>query len=216
MPIPLAVLLSGSGSTLQNLIDRIEGGALDVRIACVVSSRAGVFGLERAARHGIPAVAVPRKNFSDTAAFSEAVWAAVAAHGGADLVALAGFMSLLTVPPAFHNRIMNVHPSLIPAFCGKGMYGHHVHEAVLAYGAKVSGATVHFVDEQYDNGPIILQESVAVREDDTPDTLAERVQATERAIYPKAIQLFAEGRLRVEGRAVRIRPARDPENLPTP
>lgn len=204
MPIPLAVLLSGSGSTLQNLIDRIEAGALDARIACVVSSREGVQGLERAARHGIPAVAVPRRRFPDTAAFSAAVWDAVAAHGGADLVALAGFMSLLAVPPAFHNRIMNVHPSLIPAFCGQGMYGHHVHEAVLAYGAKVSGATVHFVDEQYDNGPIILQEAVPVAEDDTPDTLAARVQAVERGIYPRAIALFAAGRLRVEGRSVRI------------
>jgi formyltetrahydrofolate-dependent phosphoribosylglycinamide formyltransferase len=207
MPTSLAVLLSGSGSTLQNLIDRIEAGTLDARVACVVSSRDGVLGLERAARHGIPTATVLRKAHPDTAAFSAAVWDAIGAHGGADLVALAGFMSLLCVPPAYHNRIMNVHPSLIPSFCGQGMYGHHVHEAVLRYGAKVSGATVHFVDEQYDNGPIILQEAVPVLEEDTPETLAARVQATEREIYPRAIQLFAEGRLRVHGRQVRVLPA---------
>ncbi|MFA6240640.1 MAG: formyltransferase family protein, partial [Candidatus Hydrogenedentales bacterium] len=122
----------------------------------------------------------------------------------ADLVVLAGFMSLLDIPADFENRVINVHPALIPSFCGKGMYGHHVHEAVLAYGAKVSGCTVHFANAKYDEGPILLQESVPVLEDDTPDTLAERVQAKERELYPKAIQLIAEGRVRVEGRRVRI------------
>ena len=204
MATKIAVLLSGSGTTLQNLIDRIGTGQLDAEICGVISSRADAYGLERARKHGIPAVAVPRRDFPDAPSFNTALWDAVNANTP-DLVVLAGFMSLLTVPAGFENRIMNVHPALIPAFCGKGMYGHHVHEAVLAYGAKVTGATVHFVDSAYDHGPIILQECVPVREGDTPDSLAERVQAKERELYPKAIQLFAEGRLQVEGRIVHVR-----------
>lgn len=200
----LAVLLSGGGTTLQNLIERINDGTLDARIQCVISSRTDAFGLERARRHDIPAVAIPRKAFADPAAFSAAIWDEIRKYQ-VDLVALAGFMSLLEVPGDFVNKIVNVHPALIPAFCGKGMYGHHVHEAVLEYGCKVSGATVHFVDDHYDHGPIILQGAAPVREDDTPDTLAERVQAREREIYAEAIQLIAEGRVRVEGRKVHIR-----------
>ncbi len=202
MTIRLAVLLSGSGTTLQNIIDHAERGTLDAEVCCVISSRRNVYGLERARKHRIPAIEIPFKDYGDSKAFNEAIWAEVRAHH-ADLVVLAGFMSLLEVPPDFAHRIMNVHPALIPAFCGKGMYGHHVHEAVLAYGVKVSGATVHFVDDHYDHGPIILQESVPVLGEDTPDTLAERVQAKERELYPRAIQLFAEGRLRVEGRIVK-------------
>ena len=203
MPVKLAVLLSGSGTTLQNIIDHIDRGELDAAVTCVISSRHGVYGLERARDHGIPAVTVAFKDHGNTAAFNQAIWDEIRRHN-VDLVVLAGFMSLLEVPEAFHNRIMNVHPALVPAFCGKGMYGHHVHEAVLDYGAKVSGATVHFVDQHYDNGPIILQEAVPVLPDDTPDSLADRVQGKERELYPRAIQLFAEGRLSVEGRLVRI------------
>ncbi len=205
MPLTVAVLLSGNGSTLQNLLDRAASGALDVQVVCVVSSRAGVFGLERARRAGIPAITVPRKDYATPETFGEAIWSEVRKHSPG-LVVLAGFMSLLPVPPDFRGRIINVHPALIPAFSGKGMYGQHVHEAVLAYGAKVSGATVHFVDEEYDRGPVILQSAVPVLEDDTPETLATRVQAEERDLYPKAIQLFAEGRLRIEDRRVRILP----------
>ena len=201
--IKLAVLLSGSGSTLQNLIDHIAQGSLSASIACVVSSRHGVYGLERATNHGIPSHTVARKEFPDTASFGASLWEAMTPYAP-DLVVLAGFMSLLPVPNAYENRVMNVHPALIPAFCGKGMYGHHVHEAVLAAGVKVTGATVHFVDEHYDHGPIILQGCVPVLDDDTPDTLAERVQAKERELYPKAIQLFAEGKLEVVGNCVRI------------
>lgn len=204
MPLRLAVLLSGSGSTLQNLTDHIGRGELDAEITCVLSSRAGVYGLERARNAGLPALAVPRKEYPDTAAFNAALWREIRGHG-ADLVVLAGFMTLIEVPADFHNRIINVHPALIPAFCGHKMYGHHVHEAVLAYGAKVSGATVHFVDGEYDHGPILMQRCVPVLDDDTPDTLAERVQAMEREIYPRAIQLIAEGRVSVEGRRVRVR-----------
>lgn len=203
MAIRLAVLLSGSGTTLQNIIDHIDQGKLDAEVVCVISSRANAYGLERARKHSIPAITVPFKQFPDTSAFSWAIWDEVRKYH-ADLAVLAGFMSLLEVPPDFAHKIMNVHPALIPAFCGKGMYGQHVHEAVLAYGVKVSGATVHFVDEHYDHGPIILQEAVPVLPDDTPDSLAERVQAKERELYPRAIQLYAEGRLRVENRIVKV------------
>jgi phosphoribosylglycinamide formyltransferase-1 len=204
MPLRTAVLLSGNGTTLQNLIDRIEEGTLDAQIVCVVSSRADAYGLERARKHGIPAIAIPRCD-CDSEAFNNAIWRVVKEHE-AEAIVLAGFMSLLDIPRNFVNRIINVHPALIPAFCGKGMYGHHVHEAVLEYGAKISGATVHFVNQEYDNGPIILQESVPVLEDDTPDTLAERVMAKERELYPKALALLAAGKLQVEGRRVRILP----------
>lgn len=205
MPLRIAVLLSGSGTTLQNILDRSAKGRLDAQVVCVIASRADAFGLERARRAGVHAVAIPRKDFASTETFGEAVWKEIRRHEPG-LVVLAGFMSLLPIPHDFKNRIMNVHPALIPAFSGKGMYGHHVHEAVIEYGAKLSGVTVHFVDEEYDRGPVILQASVPVLEDDTPDTLAERVQAEERELYPRAIQLFAEGRLRVEGRRVRILP----------
>ncbi len=202
MSLRLGVLLSGSGTTLQNFIDRIDGGELDASIEVVVGSRTGAYGLERARRHGIPAVAVPRKDYGSVSSFSAAVWEHLEPHR-VDLVVLAGFMSLLAVPETYVNRIMNVHPALIPAFCGQGMYGHHVHEAVLAAGVKVTGVTVHFVDAEYDHGPIILQECVPVLDDDTPETLAERVQALERELYPQAVALFAAGRLRVEGNRVR-------------
>lgn len=206
MSLRLAVLLSGSGTTLQNILDRIDRNELDAEVCCAISSRRDAYGLERAEKHGVPTAVFVRKEFPDQASFSAAVWAEVRKHE-VRLVAFAGYMVQLDIPADFANRIMNVHPALIPAFCGKGMYGHHVHEAVRAYGAKISGATVHFVDAEYDHGPIILQESVPVLDDDTPDTLAERVQAKERELYPRAIQLFADGRLRVEGRRVRIAPS---------
>ncbi len=203
MTLRLGVLLSGSGTTLQNIIDRIEDGKLDASVCCVIGSRSDAYGLERARNHDIPQAVIARKEFADSAAFNQAIWAELDNYA-IDLVVLAGFMCQLEVPTAFENRIINVHPALIPAFCGKGMYGHHVHEAVLAYGAKVSGATVHFVDQEYDHGPIIMQEAIPVLEEDTPDSLAERVQATERDLYPQAIQSIAEGRLHVEGRLVRM------------
>ncbi|MDZ4857381.1 MAG: phosphoribosylglycinamide formyltransferase [Candidatus Hydrogenedentes bacterium] len=201
--ISLAVLLSGSGSTLQNLIDRIADGSLNARIACVIASRADAYGLERARKQGIQGVLIERTRYEDTPAFSYAVWDEIRAER-ADLVVMAGFMSLIEIPPDYENRVVNVHPGLIPAFCGKGMFGHHVHEAVIAYGAKVSGCTVHFANARYDEGPIIMQGVVPVYDDDTPESLAERVQAKEREIYPKAIQLIAEGRVQVKGRRVRI------------
>jgi phosphoribosylglycinamide formyltransferase-1 len=207
MPVRMAVLLSGGGTTLQNFIDRIERGELDAEVACVIGSRPDAYGLERARRHGIPAFVVNRKDYPTAEAYADAPWPVIRDHG-ANLVALAGFLSLLHVPPDFEHRIMNTHPALIPAFCGKGMYGHRVHEAVIESGVKVSGATIHYADAQYDHGPIILQGAVPVLDDDTPDTVAERVMALERELYPQAVQLFSEGRLKVEGRRVRILPPR--------
>jgi len=204
MTLRLAVLLSGSGTTLQNLIDHAADGTLDAKVACVIASRASAYGLERAAKNGIPAKAITSKDIPNPGERSMAIWEDIRKHK-TDLVVLAGYMSLLTVPPDYEHRIVNVHPALIPAFSGKGMYGHHVHEAVIEYGAKVTGATVHFVDDAYDNGPIIMQEAIPVHDHDTADSLAERVQALERKLYPKAIQMIAEGRVTVEGRRVHIR-----------
>ncbi len=207
MALRVGVLLSGGGTTLQNILDHIDRGELPAEVVCVISSRADAYGLVRAQRHGIPAHVVSRKAYgADAAGFNDRIWALLR-EARVELVVLAGFMSLLDVPEDYRRRILNTHPALIPAFCGKGMYGHHVHEAVLAYGAKVSGATIHFADSAYDEGPIVLQEAVPVLEGDTPDSLAERVMAKERELYPRAIRLFAEGRLRVEGRRVRILPA---------
>lgn len=202
-PVRTAVLLSGSGRTLLNFVDRIERGELDARIEVVISSRPGVKGIERAASAGIETFVVPRKEFDDSMTFSAAINEILAGYD-IELIVLAGFLSLYHAPAHLKDKIMNIHPALIPAFCGDKMYGHHVHEAVLEYGAKVSGCTVHFADDEYDTGPVIIQQAAPVLEDDTPDSLAARIFEIECDIYPKAIQLFAEGRLRIEGRRVRI------------
>lgn len=202
-PLRLAVLLSGNGTTLQNLIDRITEGRLAARIVQVIASRPTAGGIERAKRAELPVEVVVRKEFPDLAIYSKQIFDLCRANG-ADLICLAGFLQLLEIPADYTDRILNIHPALLPAFGGKGMYGRHVHEAVLAHGAKVSGCTVHFVDQVYDHGPIILQKTVEVRDDDTPETLAARVFAAECEAYPEAIRLFAEGRLRLDGRRVRI------------
>jgi formyltetrahydrofolate-dependent phosphoribosylglycinamide formyltransferase len=199
----LAVLISAGGTTLQNLIDRIADGRLEAQIVQVISSNPGVFGLERAARAGLPAAVVSRREAGSRDEFSRRIFD-LCRQARADLVCMAGFLQLLTIPEDFHGRVLNIHPALIPAFCGKGFYGHHVHEAVLAAGVKVTGCTVHFADNEYDHGPIILQRAVPVRENDTPDTLADRVFEQECEAYPEAIRLVAEGRLRIEGRRVRV------------
>src|SRR6266852_8319612 len=202
----LAVLLSGSGRTLENLQQAIMAGRLSARVAIVVSSKSETYGLVRARQHGLDAVAVPRQNYPNLQAFNEAMHA-VLAHYPIDLVVLAGFLSLYTPPPALAGRVMNIHPALLPAFGGKGLYGDRVHRAVLESGVKLSGCTVHFADACYDHGPIILQAAVPVEDDDTIEALAARVFAAECALYPQAIQLFAEDRLRIAGRRVRILPA---------
>jgi formyltetrahydrofolate-dependent phosphoribosylglycinamide formyltransferase len=201
----LAVLLSGSGSTLQNFLDRIADGSLPARVVVVVASRPDAYGLERARRAGVPAVSVVRADHADVDAFNSALHEALEPHAP-DLVLLAGFLFLFQPRARYAGRVLNVHPALIPAFCGKGFYGARVHRAVIESGVKVSGCTVHFADDQYDHGPIILQGCVPVLEDDTPETLAERIQSAERDLYPEAVRLWAAGRLRVEGRRVRILP----------
>lgn len=203
-PLRVAVLLSGEGTSLENLCERIDAGELPARVVLVVASKAGAGGLRRAARRGIPAVAVPRKEHPDTRAFNDALHAELAKHE-VDLVALLGFLSIFELRGRWDGRCINVHPALIPAFCGSGMYGRRVHEAVLAAGVKLSGATVHFADDHYDSGPILLQEAVPVRDDDTPETLAARVQAAERRLVPEAIRLIAEGRVAIEGRRTKLR-----------
>jgi formyltetrahydrofolate-dependent phosphoribosylglycinamide formyltransferase len=205
LPLRLAVLLSGSGSTLQNFLDRIADGSLPARIVVVVASRPDAYGLERARRAGVPALCVTRTDHADVEAFNSALHEALEPHAP-DLVLLAGFLFLFQPRARYAGRVLNVHPALIPAFCGKGYYGARVHRAVLESGVKVSGCTVHIADDQYDHGPIILQGCVPVHEDDTPETLAERVQSIERELYPEAVRLWAAGRLRVEGRRVRILP----------
>jgi len=203
LPVRIAVLLSGSGTSLENLFEKIDEG-LPARVVAVVASRSDAFGLERARNRGVPAFAVPRKQYPDVTAFNDAIHALLDDFE-IDLVLLLGFLSPFETRGRFDGRTMNVHPALIPAFSGPGFYGHRVHEAVIKSGVKQSGATVHFVDAQYDSGPIILQEAVPVADDDTPDSLAERVQACERRLVPRAVQLFAEGRLRIEGSQVHIR-----------
>ena len=201
--IRLAVFLSGGGTTLQNLLDRIADRRLPAQVVLVASNNADAFGLIRAETAGIPTAVVERKAFESREQFSRGLFDLCREHQ-VDLVCLAGFLQLIRIPDDFQGRVMNIHPALIPAFCGKGYYGHHVHEAVLAYGAKVTGCTVHFCDNQYDHGPIILQRTVPVLEGDSADSLSARVFEQECEAYPEAIRLFAEGRLRIEGRHVRI------------
>ena len=196
-PPRLVALVSAGGTTLQNLIDRIADGRLNSEIVSVVSSNPDAYGNERARRAGIPVAIVPRRTPDFAAAVFDAVRAAKP-----DLVVLAGWLHLLTIPPDFRFRVLNIHPSLLPAFGGKGMYGHHVHEAVLAYGAKVSGCTVHFADDSYDTGPVVMQRAVPVLDDDTPDALTARVFAAECEAYPEAIRLIAAGNWRIDGRRV--------------
>ena len=191
-PVRLGVLLSGSGRTLQNLIDRIEDGSLPARIEVVISSHADVKGLDRARKANIPAVTVNWKSFTEKT-FSEAVTAELDKHP-LDLVIMAGFIRRYLFPKKYEGRILNIHPALLPQFGGKGYYGHFVHEAVLKANAKESGCTVHVVDLQYDHGPTILQKRVPVLPGDTPETLAERVFHAECEAYPEAIRRIAAGR----------------------
>ena len=201
-PLRLAVLLSGGGTTLQNLLDRITAGGLPARVACVVADNAAAYGLERARAAGVPAFVVGRKECGSREAFSRRVFDHCRS-AEAGLVCLAGFLQLLEIPADYSDRVLNIHPALIPAFSGKGYHGLHVHRAALESGVKVSGCTVHFADNEYDHGPIVSQRVVPVLDDDTPESLAARVFAAECEAYPEAIRLFAAGRLRVEGRRVR-------------
>ncbi len=188
-PLKLGVLLSGGGTTLENLVAEINGGTLDAAIRVVISSSPKAYGLVRAANHDIPSRTIRLADFPDNHSFSEAITDELRARE-VELVILAGFLKLYTVPADYAGRVMNIHPALIPKFCGKGFFGHHVHEAVIAANETESGCTVHYCDNKYDHGPIILQRKVPVLEDDTPDTLAKRVFAEERKAYPEAIRRF--------------------------
>ena len=201
--LKIAVLLSGSGTTLQNLIDRIRQGKLNAQIVIAIADRANTRGLERASEAGIPTALVPREQSATLTEFSERIFGQCR-QSQADLVVMGGFLRLIQVPQDFENKVINIHPSLIPAFCGKGFHGLNVHRAVIEAGNKVTGCTIHFADNIYDHGPIIMQCPVQVLDDDTPETLMKRVFEEECKAYPEAIQLFAQGKLRVEGRRVRI------------
>lgn len=201
--INLGVLVSGGGNTLQNFIDLMEAGKLSATIQIVISSKPDVAGLVRAKKHNLRTAVVPYSNYKDVDAFSRAITAELDKYP-IDLITLAGFVHFYKIPEMYRGKVMNIHPGLIPAFCGHHYYGKKVHEAVISYGAKVSGCTVHFADNIYDNGPIIIQRAVPVLDDDTPDTLAARVFREECEAYPEAIRLFAEARLKIDGRKVRI------------
>lgn len=205
--LKLAVCVSGGGTNLQAVIDAIgQGRITNAQIEVVVSNNRNAYALQRAGQHGIPAVCISPKSFESREAFHEAFLAELDKYQ-VDLVVLAGFLVVVPEPVVrkYQNRIINIHPSLIPSFCGKGYYGLKVHEAVLERGVKVTGATVHFVDAGTDTGPIILQKAVAVEQDDTPEVLQRRVmEQAEWVIMPQAIDLIANGKVAIEDGKVRV------------
>lgn len=205
--LKITVCVSGGGTNLQAVIDRLQDGTIrNARIVQVISNNPGARALERAASAGLDACCVSPKDFPDREAFNDALLEKIN-EAAPDLIVLAGFMVAVPrqVCAAYAGKIINIHPALIPSFCGKGYYGLHVHEKALERGVKVTGATVHFVDEDLDTGPIILQKAVEIREDDTPRTLQRRVmEEAEWVILPRAIDLIAAGRVRIEGRRTRI------------
>lgn len=189
--LPIAVLISGGGTTLKNLIDRKAQNILAVDFRLVVSSNPKAKGLEYAQEASIPARVIRKKDFVDGQAHSDAMFEAIR-ESGAKLVVMGGYLEHLLIPDDFEKRVINIHPSLIPAFCGKGMYGLYVHQAAIEFGVKVSGCTVHFVDNQYDHGPILLQRTCQVLEGDTPEMLQKRVFELEREALPDAINKIAQ------------------------
>jgi len=207
--LKIGVLVSGGGTNLQAILDKIESGYIkDCSIATVVSSKPDVYALERAKKYSIPSVSIPRRKFSSIDEYDTALIEHFESYG-VELVVMAGFLSILgdRFNKHYTNRIINVHPALIPSFCGKGYYGIIPHQRAMEYGAKITGATVHFVELEADAGPIILQKAVYIKEDDTPETLQKRVmEEAEWEILPEAINLFAKGKLVVEGRKVKILP----------
>jgi phosphoribosylglycinamide formyltransferase-1 len=207
--VKIAVLVSGGGTNLQALIDaQSRGEIIGGEIAAVIASKPGVYALERAEKAGIPSYVVARKDYDSAKSMTIALVEQLKALD-IGLVVLAGFMTILTqeMVEAYPNAILNVHPALIPSFCGQGYYGLHVHEKALEYGVKLSGATVHFVSLECDGGPIVLQKAVPVEENDTPETLQRRImEQAEWVLLPQAVSLFCQGRLKVEGRIVHILP----------
>jgi phosphoribosylglycinamide formyltransferase 1 len=202
-PVRLAVLISGGGRTLMNILNEIKAGRLNAQIPLVISSRSTAAGVEKVRAAGLNVKIIRTKDYPDIEQFSDSLVKELDA-AGAELVIQAGWLCLWRIPPRYTNRVMNIHPALLPSFGGKGMWGHYVHEAVLAAGCKVSGCSVHFCTNEYDRGPIILQRCCPVRDDDTPETIAERVFEQECIAYPQAIQLFAGGKITVENGKVKI------------
>lgn len=199
--LKIAVLISGSGSNLQSIINNIKKGNLNCSIEYVISDREGAYGIERARKAGITSVVFDKKTFGN---ISDNIHQIIS--GRVDYIVLAGFLSILEgdIIKEFKNRIINIHPSLIPSFCGAGMYGLNVHKKALEYGVKVSGCTVHFVDEGTDTGPIILQKTVTVLDSDTPESLQSRVLEQEHTALSEAIKLIADNRIKIDGRKVCI------------
>lgn len=208
MPVKnIAVLASGGGTNFQAVLDATIAGTIDGRVVCLIYNKKSAFAAERARAAGIPAIHLSLKDFPSEEEFKQAIYETLLEYK-ADIVVLAGWLRKLSAATVQHfaNRIVNTHPALIPAFCGLGMYGHHVHEAVLAYGAKVSGCTIHLVEEKYDTGPIIFQQAIEVLPDDTAETLAARVLPHEHRLLVEAVKLMCEDRVVVEGRKVVVNP----------
>jgi formyltetrahydrofolate-dependent phosphoribosylglycinamide formyltransferase len=201
-PIRLGALISGGGTTLMNIIEYIKQGKLTAEVAVVVGSRSTITGIEKAKKAGLDVKIVRKKDYADIDDFSKGIEEELVA-ANVDLIIQGGWLCLWRIPARYESRVMNIHPALLPSFGGQGMWGHHVHEAVLRAGCKVSGCTVHFCTNEYDKGPIIVQRACEVRDDDTPETLAARVFEQECIAYPQAINLFAEGKLLVQDGIVR-------------
>jgi phosphoribosylglycinamide formyltransferase-1 len=204
-PIRLGVLISGGGTTLMNILDYIKKDKLNAEVAVVISSRSTVAGVEKARKAGLDVKIIRKKDYPDIDQFSKRI-EEVLVEANVDLVIQGGWLCLWKISSRYENCVMNIHPALLPSFGGQGMWGHHVHEAVLKAGCKVSGCTVHFCTNEYDKGPIIVQRACEVRYNDTPDTLAARVFKQECIAYPQAIQLFADGRLVIEDGRVKVKP----------
>lgn len=202
-PLKIVVLISGGGTTLKNLIDRIAAGSLNASIERVISNNPNAGGLQFATQASIDAKVISHKDFSGRASFSDAIFESIR-ETNAQLVVMGGFLRQLSIPDDFENRIINIHPSLIPAFCGKGFYGSKVHQAVQDYGCKLTGCTVHYVDDHYDHGPIIAQKSVAVVPEDDSKSIAARVFAAECELLPKVINQIAAGNVSITGRIVKV------------
>jgi phosphoribosylglycinamide formyltransferase-1 len=198
----IAALISGGGRTVLNIAEEIRAGRLDADLSVVIASRQ-CKGIERCRAAGMEVHLVALNEMPGQQAYCDAI-AKILDDAEVDLVIMAGFLSLWRIPPNYVGRVMNIHPALLPRFGGKGMYGHHVHEAVLKHGCKISGCTVHFVDNEYDSGPIIVQKCVPVFDTDSPDDLADRVFEQECKAFPEAIKLFSEGKITIDGQIVRI------------
>jgi len=205
----IAFFVSGNGTLFESLATRCQSGELNADPALLVSSSAKAAALERAQRLSVPSVVLRLSEFASERAFSDALLKLLSEHR-INFICLAGYLTLIppAVVAAFRNRMLNIHPALLPAFGGPGMYGHRVHEAIIESGARISGATVHLVDDKYDHGPIVLQRAVFVRADDTADTLAERVHVIEHDLYADAVRLFADNRIEIADRHIRILPGK--------